>query len=306
MSVVPLPTRSSFFHRNKGLILMISPCVLFFLLFQYLPMLGAVVAFKDYIMREGILRSPWIGLDNFRRLFGSSDFLQALRNTLVISLLRLAFGFFAPIILALLLNEIRISAFKRTIQTLTYIPHFLSWIILGGIFLMVFSLDGPVNHLVTIVSNKPISFLSDDAWFITILILTGIWSSAGFGAIIYLAALSGISPTLYEAAVVDGANRWQQTRHVTLPGLAPTIVVLLILNVGGILDAGFDQIYNMYNPMVYGVADIIDTYTLRRLMGMDIGLATAAGLFKSVVGMTLVVTVNAIARRMSNGEQGLW
>jgi putative aldouronate transport system permease protein len=292
--------------RHKGLILMITPGVVFFLVFQYLPMLGAVVAFKDYIMREGIVGSPWIGFDNFRRLFGSSDFLQALRNTLVISFLRLLFGFFAPIVLALLLNEIRLAGFKRTIQTLTYIPHFLSWIILGGIFLMVFSLDGPINHFVLLFRDNPISFLSDDAWFIFILIVTGIWSSAGFGAVIYLAALSGISPTLYEAAVVDGANRWQQTRHVTLPGLAPTIVVLLILSVGGILDAGFDQIYNMYNPMVYGVADIIDTYTLRRLMGMDIGLATAAGLFKSVVGMTLVVAVNAFARKISQGEQGLW
>ena len=292
--------------RHRGLLLLVVPCVLFFIVFHYVPMVGLIVAFKDFVMTEGILRSPWVGLENFRRLFASDDFPRALRNTLTISILRLAFGFFAPIILALLLNELRLVLFKRTIQTLTYLPYFFSWVILGGIFLMMFGGDGPVNSIIRAAGHSPVSFLADDVWFIIILVATGIWQGAGYGAVIYLAALSGIDPQLYEAATIDGANRWQQTLHVTLPCLVPTIVVLFILNLGYILNAGFDQIYNMYNPMVYDVADIIDTYVLRRLISMDYGLATAAGMFKSVVGLALVCSANWMARKISGGEYGIW
>lgn len=291
----------------RGLLWLSLPAAAFFVVFHYIPMGGLVVAFKDFQAGAGVWGSPWVGGENFARLFGSDDFLRSLWNTVVISVLRLAFGFAAPIVLALLLNELHWQGYKRSIQTLTYIPHFLSWVILGGIFLMLFSLNGPVNHVFEFLSLKRISFLSEDGWFLTVLIITGIWQSAGYGAVIYLAALSGISPTLYEAAVVDGANRWQQVRHITLPGLAPTITVLLILSLSGILNAGFDQIYNLYNPLVYDVADILDTFILRRMMeSLDLGLATAAGLLKSLVGMLLVVLANMIARRATDGEQGIW
>ena len=294
------------YRRHKGLLVLVLPGVLFFLLFNYLPMLGLVIAFKDFRLVDGVMGSAWSGLDNFRRLFGGADFPLALRNTVTISLLRLCFGFFAPIALALMLNEVRLSWYKRTIQTVTYIPYFLSWVILGGIFLIMFAQNGPVNQMAMMVGIEPIEFLTNDFWFIVVIIATGIWQAAGYGAVIYLAALSGISPDLYEAAVVDGAGRWKQTWHITIPGLIPTIVTLFILNLGHVLNAGFDQIYNMYNPMVFDAADIIDTYVLRRIVLMDFGLATGAGLFKSVVGLMMVVLAKSLARRVSGGEQGIW
>lgn len=294
------------YRRHKGLLLLVAPGLAFFLVFNYLPMFGLVLAFKEFRLSAGILGSEWSGLENFSRLFGGADFPNALRNTVTISLLRLVFGFFAPIALALMLNEIRVSWYKRTVQTVTYIPYFLSWVILGGIFLMIFSQSGPANQISQLFGVSPIEFLTNDFWFIVVVIVTGIWQAAGYGAVIYLAALAGISPDLYEAAVVDGAGRWKQTLHITIPGLVPTIITLFILNLGHVLNAGFDQIYNMYNPMVYDAADIIDTYVLRRIVLMDFGLATGAGLFKSVVGLLMVVLANSLARRLSGGEQGIW
>jgi len=299
-------SRRGRYRRHRGLLLMLVPGLLFFLIFSYVPMTGLAIAFKEYRMSLGILQSPWCGLDNFRRLLVGGEFLQALRNTLLISVLRLGFGFFAPVILALLLNEIRVAWYKRTIQTLTYMPFFFSWVILGGILLMLFRTDGPINAVVKLFGGEPIPFLTSDGWFLFVLVTTGIWQTVGYGAVIYLAALAGINPTLYEAATVDGAGRWQQTWRITLPCLVPTMVVLLILSVGRFLSAGFDQIYNMYNPLVYDSADIIDTYVLRRLTSMDFSVATAAGMFKSVVGMMLIVVTNALARRASGGEQGIW
>jgi putative aldouronate transport system permease protein len=269
-------------------------------------MLGNIIAFKDFRLDLGILASPWNGLENFRQLFSGADFMAAVKNTIVISVLRLGIGFWAPIILALLLNEIRSKWFKRTIQTVTYLPYFFSWVILGGIFLMVFSLRGPANMIVSLFGVDPITFLTNDRWFLALLIGSAIWQGVGYGAVIYLAALSGIPVQLYEAAAVDGAGHWQQMLKITLPCLVPTMIVLFILSLGQIMSAGFDQVYNLYNPMVYDVADIIDTYVLRRLQTMDFGLATAAGLFKSVIGLTLVVGTNMIVRRMSNGERGVW
>ncbi len=304
-------------RKNRTLIFMSLPFIFFFILFHYIPMYGIIIAFKQFSLKLGILDSPWCGWDNFSRLFGGVDFLKwqngipsgVLVNTLWISILRLTLGFFAPIVLALLLNEIRISWFKRSIQTLTYLPFFLSWVILGGIFLMVFSEspNGPLNSIIISLTHwAPVKFLTNGDLFITTIITTGIWHGAGYGAVIYLAALSGIDPTLYEAAMVDGASRWKQVVHITLPCLAPTIITLLILSAGGILNAGFDQIYNMYNPMVIDKAEIIDTYVLKRMMALDFGLATAAGLFKAVVGMAMIVLVNSIAKKMTDGEQGVW
>ena len=294
------------YKGRGGLLLLFLPILAYFIVFHYIPMGGQVISFKSYVMTDGIFGSEWVGLRNFERLFASKDFPRAFRNTLVLSGLRLFFGFFAPVVIALLLNEIRSATYKRTIQTLTYLPHFFSWVILGGIFLMLFSGSGPINHVVKLIAGKPVSFLTHDTWFIVVLISTGIWQAAGWGSIIYLAALSGIAPQLYEAATIDGANRWQQTRHITIPSLVPTMITLFILSLGGILSAGFDQVYNMYNPMVYDVADVIGTYVLRRMMGLDFSLAAAAGMFKSVIGLILVVASNWIAKKLTGGEQGVY
>ena len=293
-------------RKHKGLLLMFAPAVAFLIIFSYIPMYGIVIAFKDFRIAAGILGGQWNGLENFRTLFSGQEFPQALRNTIVISLLRLGTGLFAPILLALLLNELRLAWYKRTVQTLTYLPHFFSWVILGGIFRMVFASDGPMNSIVTSLGGEPVEFMTNKYWFLTIIILTGIWKGVGFGAVIYLAALAGIPPQLYEAATVDGAGRWKQTVHITLPALVPTIVTLFILSLGGVLNAGFDQIYNMYNTSVYSVSDILGTYMLRRLQSMDFALGTAAGLFKSIIGLVLIVTVNALAKRISHGEQGIY
>jgi putative aldouronate transport system permease protein len=291
---------------QRSLLLMMLPVALYFFVFNYLPMAGLVIAFKDYVISQGVLGSEWNGLENFRRLFFRNDFLHVIGNTLTISLLRLFFGFFAPLILALMINELRIKCLRGPIQSLVALPHYFSWVILGGMFLMLLSNQGPLNDLIAYLGGERVGFLTRDNWFIGTLVVTGIWQSAGYGAIIYLAALSGISPDLYEAAEIDGANRFDRIRHVTLPALVPTIITLFILSFASILNAGFDQIYNLYNPTVFGVADIIDTYVLRRVQTMDFALGTAAGLFKSVVGLILIVTVNSIVRRMSDGEQGVY
>ena len=291
-------------HRHVLIMFMIP--LAFLVVFRYTPMYGLIIAFKEFRMNQGLLGSAWCGLENFRGLLSGGDFLRALRNTILISLMRLSFGFVAPIVLALLLNELRVHWYKRTIQTLTYLPFFFSWVILGGIFKMVFSVDGPINDLLSGLGLEKIQFLAHKGWFLAMIIGTGIWQTVGYGAVIYLAALAGISPALYEAAMVDGAGRWRQTLHITLPCLIPTVVVLFILNLGGLLDAGFEQIYNLYNPIVYETSDILDTYVLRRLVTMDYGLGTAAGLFKSVVGLMLVVGANSLANRVSGGEHGVW
>lgn len=298
------PLAGYFSHRQ--LLYLIAPCVLYFVVFHYVPMVGLILAFKELSIRLGILHSPWVGWENFSRLFASADFPRALKNTLVISSLRLVFGSVAPIVLALLLNEVRSTGFKRGVQTLTYLPYFFSWVVLGGIFIMLLGGDGPINTLLRSTGHCPVNFLGDELWFLFVLIATGIWQGAGYGAVIYLAALAGIDPHLYEAAKIDGAGRWQQVRHVTLPMLVPTIIVLLILSLGNILNAGFDQIYNLYNPIVYASSDIIDTYVLRRMIAMDYGLATAAGLFKSIFSLGLVVGANQLARRWTGGEHSIW
>lgn len=285
---------------------MLAPCFLLLFIFAYIPMGGLIIAFKDFRLSLGILESPWCGLDVFQRLFASPNFSNALRNTLVISALRLTVGFAAPILFAILLNEIRVKWFARSIQTATYLPYLFSWVVLGGIFQMLLSESGPINGLITSWGLGAIPFMTNDFWFIATLVITGIWQTAGYTAIIYLAALAGINPGLYEAAEIDGAGRFRQILHITLPMLRPTIIVLFILQIGHILNAGFDQVYNMYNPSVYDVSDIIDTYVLRRLFTMDYSLATAAGLFKSFIGFFLVIIANKMARRWSDQGTGLW
>jgi putative aldouronate transport system permease protein len=286
---------------------MFLPCAVYYFIFDYIPMGGVIIAFKDYSIRDGILGSPWIGMGHFDTLFGGSEFLLVLRNTLMISIIKIICGFIAPVIFALLLNEIRAGFLSRGIQSLSLLPYLFSWVILASIFRLTFSNSGPVNEMLSLIGvDKPVNWLSDDVWFIFVIVVTDIWKGLGIGAIIYLASIASIPLELYKAAKIDGANRFQQMLFITLPQLKPTMITLLILSMGGFLSAGFDQIYNMYNPLVYDVADIIDTYVLRMLTDLNFEIATAAGMFKSVVAVILIMISNTISKRLTNGEQGLY
>lgn len=291
---------------NWDLLLLMLPVVTFFIIFSYIPMAGIVLAFKEYRLMDGIWGSPWVGMHQFEVLFNTPSFYEVLRNTIVISSLRIIFGFPAPIIMALLLNELRCDRFKRIIQTISYLPHFLSWVVLAGIFLQFLSPStGPINILLTKMGFQPIFFLGQKSTFVPTIIVTGIWQSFGWGSIIYLAAISGIGPELYESALLDGANRLKRIWYITLPSIMPTVVVLFILNTGSILNGGFDQIFNLYNDAVMSVADILDTYVYRRgLTGMQYSFAAAVGLFKNGVGFLFVFATNMIARKL--GDASLW
>ena len=291
---------------NWDLLVLMIPVVAFFVIFAYIPMAGIVLAFKEYRLLDGIWGSPWVGLKQLRTLFGTPSFFEVLRNTVVISSLRILFGFPAPIIMALLLNELRSSKFKRVIQTISYLPHFLSWVVLAGIFLQFLSPStGPINIILVKLGFKPIYFLGQKSTFVPTIIATGIWQSFGWGSIIYLAAIAGISPEQYESAVLDGANRFQRIWYITIPSIMPTIVVLFILNTGSILNGGFDQIFNLYNDAVTSVAEILDTYVYKRgLVGLQYSFSAAVGLFKNGVGFLFVFVTNMIARKL--GESSLW
>jgi putative aldouronate transport system permease protein len=270
-------------------------------------MYGVIIAFKDFSITKGIIGSPWVGGENFKYLFESKQFFTVFKNSIVFSMLRLAAGFPAPIILALLLNEVKHMRFKRTVQTVSYIPHFISWVVVCGMVKNIFSptAEGIVNAAIKALGGQPIQFLISTFWFRPIIIISEIWKEVGWGAIIYLAALSGIDPTLYEAAIVDGASRWQRMVHVTLPGIISTIIVLLILRMGRILNNGFEQIFLLYSPMVYEVADVFETYTYRTgLIERRFSYSTAVGLFKAVVGLIMVYSTNYLARK--TGEKALW
>ncbi|MBR3099066.1 MAG: sugar ABC transporter permease [Clostridia bacterium] len=306
--------RSSFlsgfrgYRKHIALALMFLPVVVYFIVFKYVPMSGIVIAFKDYKISKGIFGSAWCGLDNFTKAFRTSTFTRSVRNTLVISGLKLLFGFPAPILLALMLNEVTHARFKKGVQTVTYLPHFLSWVVLAGMFQQLLSPNnGAVNYILKTVFGvkDSIYFLGDNRYFRGTLIVTDIWKNVGWSSILYLATIAGIDPALYEAATVDGATRFQCTRYITLPSLASTIVVMLILNVGSVMDAGFDQIFNLYNSAVYEAGDIIDTYVYRYGLGdMKYALATAVGLFKNVIAFVLVVGTNLAAKRISGS--GIW
>jgi putative aldouronate transport system permease protein len=291
--------------RYRWLYLMILPTIAYFVVFAYLPMIGLQIAFKDFKVFSGMWASPWVGLEHFQAMFASEKFPELLRNTLLISLYRIVFGFPVPIIFALLLNEVRRMWFKRTVQTVTYFPHFLSWVVFAGIVVNILGPTGIVNTLLLDAGGDRVNFLTNPDTFRSVLVLTGIMKEFGWGAIIYLAALSGIDATLYEAARVDGAGRLRQIWHVTLPGLRPVMAVLLVLSLGNLLDAGFDQVFQLYNGAVLDVADIIDTWVYRvGLLDAQFELATAVGLFKGVVGMVLIVVANEVLRRM--GQRSIW
>ncbi|BBH19429.1 putative multiple-sugar transport system permease YteP [Paenibacillus baekrokdamisoli] len=292
--------------KQKMLYLMLLPCVIYLIIFSYAPMYGIVLAFKDFNIMKGIMNSPWAGLKHFNALFADSYFQTVTWNTLKISLMRLLFGFPIPIILALLLNEVRITLFKRMIQTVIYLPHFISWVIIAGILKVFLTTDGGVvNQIVEFFGFDAIPFLTSNTYFVPMLIVSDILKEAGWGTIIYLAALAGVDPEQYEAAMIDGANRWKRLIHITLPGISIAISIMLILSLSGILNAGFDQIFNLYSPLVYESADIIDTYVFRiGLLSGKYSLATALGLFKSVIALILIVITNQIAKKL--GGSGIW
>lgn len=294
------------FAKYPWLYLMMIPGVLYYLIYHYAPMAGLIIAFKDYNLMQGIWKSPWVGLHNFREVFSSPDFPMLLKNTLILSIYRILFNMLPDIVLALILNEIRVQWFKRFVQTVTYGPYFLSWIIVYG---LTFSFLAPDSGLIsTWVRDHwgiSLNLLTDKEWFRPILLLTDIWKNTGFGAIIYLAALATINQELYEAAVVDGAGRWRQLWHITLPGIREVFLMLLILRIGHILDAGFEQVYIFLNARVYEVGDIVDTWVFRRgIENLDFSTASTVGLFKSLVGFILVVIANKLAKRF--GGSGIW
>ena len=282
--------------------LLLLPGVALVLIYSYGPMLGIAIAFKDFNPAQGLLQSPWTGWSNFTFLFELTDIFAVLRNTIVISAMKIVAGQVAPIVVALLLNELRKQWFKRTVQTIVYLPHFLSWVILGGILIDLLSpKEGIVNGLLGGLGIEPIFFLGDERWFPYTMVVSDVWKEFGFGTIVYLAALTGINPALYEAAVVDGAGRWRQTWSITLPGIAPIIVLLATLSMGNILNAGFDQIFVLYSPLVYETGDILDTFTYRLgLIDYQYGPAAAVGLFKSAVSFLFISVSYLLAYRLAN------
>jgi putative aldouronate transport system permease protein len=295
--------------RHKAYYMLMLPGLLYYLIFHYIPMLGVSIAFKDispFGGLQGILDSPWVGFKHFIRFFNSYYFWNILGNTALISLYKLLFSFPAPIILALLINELNTVWFKRWVQTVAYLPHFISMVVLSGLVIMVLNSDsGVLNQLISYFGGEKLNFLGTPDYFRTILITTDVWHSAGWGTILYLAAMTGIDPQLYEAAKMDGASKWQQIRHITLPGIMFVIIILLILNIGKFLDAGFELILLIYSPAVYKVGDIIDTYVYREgLIQMQYSFSSAVGLFKNVIGMLLILGTNYLARRFN--QTGIW
>lgn len=279
--------------------LMLLLPMLFLAVFSFAPLFGILMAFQDYFPAKGILQSRWVGLENFDFIFSLPSSRQIFANTIIISLGKLAAGIIVPVFFALLLNEIRVIAFKRTVQTIVYLPHFLSWVVLANVVSSILGFDGPVNSLIQSMGHDPILFLGSNVWFRPVIILSDCWKEFGYGSIIYLSALTSIDPGLYESASLDGASRLQKIFYITLPMLVPTIVLMMALNLGNILNAGFDQIFNLYNPLVYETGDIIDTYVYRiGLLSMQYSLATAVGLIKSVIGFVLIMSSNLVSRKL--------
>jgi putative aldouronate transport system permease protein len=293
--------------RYKAFYLMLLPGVIYYIVFRYVPMYGIIIAFKDFSILDGIVGSSWANpwYKHFETFYHSPYFGQLLTNTILISVYKLVFGTIPPILMALLLNECRVRWFKSLVQTLTYMPHFLSWVIIYGILLALFGQSsGLVNRWIVEAGGNSIPFLTSTDYFRSILVTSEIWQNLGWGAIIYLAAIAGIDPTLYEAARVDGASRLRMIWHITLPGIRSVMVLLFILKLGHIMDAGFDQIYILYNIQVYPVADILDTWVFRTgLQQLNFSLASAVGLFKSLIGLVLVVLSNQLAKKWG---EGIW
>jgi putative aldouronate transport system permease protein len=294
------------FVRNKYVYLMLVPVVGYYLIFYYGPMYGALIAFEDFSPVKGIWGSPWVGWQNFVDFFRGIYFWRLLRNTIAVNVIDLLFHFPAPILLAILLNEITSPAFKRVVQTITYMPHFISLVVVAGMLVDFLASDGLVNNLlIDTFGSVPIPFMQRADWYWTIYVGSAIWQNIGWGSIIYLAAITSIDPTLYEAAVVDGANRFQQIRHITIPGIMPTIIILLILRIGSMMTIGYEKTILLYNPMTYETADVISTYVYRKgVLATDFSFSAAVGLFNSVINFGLLVLANRISRRI--GDMGLF
>nr|WP_304942242.1 ABC transporter permease subunit [Vallitalea guaymasensis] len=275
--------------QNWPLYIMLIPAGILLLIFSYYPMYGVSIAFQDYQPVNGFFGSPFVGLKWFKYVFEMPDFKEILSNTLIMAIGKILIGTLFSIVFALLLNEIKNRRYKKTVQTIVYLPYFLSWVIIGGIFVDLLSADGLINQVINLFGHESIMFLGDNRYFRGTMILTDVWKSFGYGAIIYLAAMTGIDPQLYESARMDGANRFKQALHITLPGILPTIILLATLSIGNILNAGFDQILIMYNEVVYETGDIIDTFVYRvGLESAQFSLSTAVGLFKSVVSFIMI------------------
>ena len=291
---------------------MLLPVLLYFIIFRYGPIFGVTIAFQEFIPRPGqsffqsIRTSEWVGLTHFIKFFSNPMRIQVLYNTVIISAYKIIFGFPAPIILALMLNEINSQRFKRIAQTITYLPHFISWIILSGILRLILSPDfGVIVPVFKILKMDTVNFLGDAKYFRGLLVVTDIWQSIGWGSIIYLAAISGIDHQIYEAATIDGAGRFRKLLHITLPSIASTIVIMFILRTGKIMRAGFDQVFNLYNPAVYKVADILETYIYRvGLIQNQFSYTSAVGLFQSLIGFIMVLIANYLAKML--GQEGIW
>lgn len=286
---------------DKHFYLMLLPGYLWLIVFSIVPMFGIVIAFQHFNPGKGIFHSEWAGLEHFRYMFVLKDTREVFFNTLIIAVLKILAHLFVPLVFALMLNELRKIAVKRWIQTIVYLPHFLSWVILGGIILDLFSYNGPVNQLGAMLGFKPVLFFAQAELFPWLVVGSDVWKEFGFNTIIYLAALTGINPALYEASGMDGAGRWRSLWHITLPGIRTTAVLLAVLSLGNVLNAGFDQIFNLYNPLVYSTGDIIDTWVYRTgLLNLQYELATAVGLLKSLIGFILISVSYFLAYRLIN------
>jgi putative aldouronate transport system permease protein len=292
--------------KHKYLFLLGLPGMLYFIVFKYFPMYGILVAFQDYSPITGFAASEWVGFEHFQRLFEESDFWLIFRNSLVISVLSIVFLFPAPIFLALLLNEVQSQVFKRTTQTIIYFPHFLSWVVVVSLsFLLLSSEQGLINKLIAFFGGERVSFLMRQDYFYPIILLQGLWKDVGWGTIIYLAAIAGVNPSLYEAAKLDGANKLKQILHVTIPSITPTILILFILSLGSLLEVNFEQLWLMQNPLVTDIAEVFDTYVYKvGVRGGEFSYSTAVGIFKSVIGLVLILLANRWANR--KGHEGVW
>lgn len=293
-------------YKSRYLLLMFLPCLLYYIIFKYAPMFGIAISFQDYNLFRGMRGSEWVGLKYYRMFFANPDFFMLLRNTFLLGFYNLVFGFPAPIVLALLLNEVTRNVFKRFVQTVSYLPHFISTVVVAGMVTMFLSpSSGIINAILIRLGLEPVNFLMNPSYFRTIYVTSDIWQHVGWETIIFLAALTTIDPQLYEAARIDGANRWQQTLHVTLPGMAPTIIILLILNVGRVLEVGFEKVFLLYNPATYETADVIGTYVYRTgIISGNYSYATAIDLFTGLISLVMIFGANLVSRKIS--DTSLW
>lgn len=310
-TALPVPKKTRLYRigrdlrMNKYLYIMIIPVMAYYLIFEYGPMYGVIIAFKNFSPMKGVLGSDWVGLKYFQDFFTSMYAWRTIKNTFLISLYGLLFSFPAPIILALLLNEVKNKLFKRTVQTISYMPHFISLIVVCGLVVDFTQKNGLINDILHFFTGERILFLQKPEWYRTIHIASGVWQQVGWSSILYLAALAGIDMEQYEAANIDGANRWQQMLHITLPGITPTIVILFILNIGQMMNVGYEKVLLLYNPLTYSTADVISTYVYRAgLQSFNYGYSTAVGLFNSLINLTLIISANYLSRKVN--DTSLW